>query len=79
MTKSLGSSLSGMSKPGKAHKVSLGEKGSFTIHPGRLHAKLGIPQGQKIPAAKLTIKPSDSPALAHEKASAKGLKAMHEG
>lgn len=32
----------------KTKTVDLGEKGSYTSHPGRLHRELGIPQGEKI-------------------------------
>jgi hypothetical protein len=70
--------LTGKEKPFKKVKVvSLGKKGSFKIRKGRLHEKLGIPQDQKIPASKLTPKPGDSSELKHEKASAKGFKAMN--
>lgn len=31
-------------------------------HKGLLHKSLGVPQGKKIPASKLAIKASDSPA-----------------
>lgn len=81
MAHSLGKALSGLEKPGKkahkAHTVDLGKKGSFKVHPGKLHRALGIPESEKIPASKLKIKPSDSPSVVHMKASAKGLKAMH--
>lgn len=63
----------------KMATVDLGKKGSFEIKKGELHRKLGIPKKEKIPASKLKPKPGDSPALRREKASAKGLKAMHHG
>jgi hypothetical protein len=33
---------------------------SAVKHPGALHKALGVPQGEKIPASKLAIKPGDS-------------------
>lgn len=42
--------------------------------PGALHAALGIPKGEKIPAEKLKIKPSDSPKLKKMKILAKTLR-----
>lgn len=43
-------------------------------HPGALHEKLGIPQGKKIPADKLAIKPGDSPQTIRQKNLAKTLR-----
>ena len=60
----------------KTKTVNLGAKGSFEEKPGALHAMLGIPQGQKIPASDLTPKPGDSPLLRRRKASAKGFRSM---
>lgn len=61
-------------------KVDLGKKGSFSVEKGGLHRMLGIPEGQKIPASRLTPKPGDSTLLRRRKASAKGFKAMnHNG
>jgi hypothetical protein len=68
-----------MTKKKKTQKVSLGSKGSFTVHKGGLHRALGIPEGQKIPASRLASKPGDSSHLKHMKASAKGFKAMSHG
>lgn len=45
--------------------------------PGSLHSALGIPQGQKIPASKLAIKPGDSTLMKRRKSLAKTLKKMH--
>lgn len=42
-------------------------------HRGLLHKKLGIPQGQPIPAHLLKINPGDSPALVKEKTFAKNF------
>ncbi len=36
-------------------------------HKGELHRDLGVPQGQPIPAAKLSIKPTDSLAIKKRK------------
>lgn len=58
-------------------KVDLGKKGSFSVKKGALHQMLGIPEGDKIPASKLTPKPGDSPLLRRRKASAKGFRAMN--
>jgi hypothetical protein len=63
----------------KTKTVNLGKKGSFEEKPGALHAMLGIPQGENIPAGDLSPKPGDSPLLRRRKASAKGFKAMHHG
>lgn len=44
--------------------------GGITIkesHKGLLHKSLGVPAGKKIPASKLTIKSSDSPAVKKRK------------
>lgn len=60
----------------KTQKVSLGEKGSFTVHKGKLHRALNIPEGQKIPTSRLESKPGDSPSMKRMKASAKGFRAM---
>jgi hypothetical protein len=56
--------------------VNLGSKGSFKEKPGALHAMLHVPEGEKIPASKLTPHPGDSPLLRRRKASAKGFRAM---
>jgi hypothetical protein len=73
----LASALKGLKEPAKASKkVDLGKAGSFKIHPGKLHSALHIPQDQKIPVSKLEPKRSDSSELKHEKASAKGFRAM---
>lgn len=77
MAKNLGKALSGLSKPGKkTQTVDLGKKGSFTVHKGKLHRALGIPEDETIPASDLKIKSSDSSEMKHMKSSAKGLKAM---
>ena len=63
----------------KAHKtqhVGLGGKGSFTVHRGKLHEALGIPQDEKIPASDKEPHAGDSPELAAERRSAKGFSKM---
>lgn len=59
----------------KTEHVSLGHKGSFTVHKGALHEALGVPQEEKIPASKL--KGHHHGRLGRMIASAKGFKAMH--
>lgn len=68
-----------MAKLYSKEKVDLGKKGTFGVKKGALHADLGIPQGQKIPASDLAPKPGDSPLLRRRKASAKGFRAMNHG
>lgn len=47
--------------------------------PGALHSALKVPQGEKIPAAKLADKPSDSTKMAKRKSLAKTLAGFHHG
>lgn len=70
--------LSGKKSPAKKTKVvSLGKKGSFKVHPGKLHRALGVPEGEKIPASKMAAAShSKNPAVRRMAASARGLKAM---
>lgn len=64
----------------KTQHVDLGKKGSFTLHKGALHRKLGIPEGTKIPEKRLeSALHSSDPEEAREARSAKGLRAMHHG
>jgi hypothetical protein len=42
--------------------------------PGSLHAALDVPQGEKIPAEKLAVKPGDTPKMKRRKILAKTLK-----
>ncbi len=44
--------------------------------PGALHEALGVPQGQKIPASKLSVKPGDSTLMKRRKNLAKTLKGL---
>lgn len=47
-------------------------------HPGALHRELGVPEGKKIPAAKLEkAEHSDNPKLARRARFAETLKKMH--
>ncbi len=66
----------GRCKAKKTQHVDLGEKGGFTVHKGKLHEALGIPQDEKIPASEKEPHKGDSPALAAERRSAKGFAAM---
>lgn len=48
-------------------------------HPGALHRKLGVPEGQKIPAKKMvTAAKSKDPTTRREAALAKTLKGFHK-
>lgn len=44
--------------------------------PGALHRRLGIPEGEKIPAEKLVVRPGDDPGLKRMKILAKTLGKM---
>jgi len=46
--------------------------------PGALHSALGIPQGQKIPASRLAVKPGDSMLMKRRKILAKTLGRFHK-
>jgi hypothetical protein len=61
----------------KSHKVDLGSHGSFEVKKGALHASLGIPSSEKIPANKLEPHEGDSEHVKRMKASAKGFAAMN--
>jgi len=45
--------------------------------PGSLHKALGVPQSEKIPVEKLSVKPGDSPKMKTRKILAKTLKKLH--
>ncbi len=70
--------LTGKSKSAKKVKVvSLGSKGSFKVHKGKLHKALGVSEGTKIPKEKLAAAShSKTPAIRRMAASAKGFAAM---
>jgi hypothetical protein len=67
----------GHKKVKKTQHVNLGEHGSFTTHPGKLHEALGIPKDEKIPATAKEPHSGDSPSLKRMRASAKGFSKMH--
>ena len=46
--------------------------------PGALHQALGVPQGEKIPASKLAVKPGDSTKMKRRKILAKTLSHLHK-
>lgn len=49
-------------------------------HPGALHAQMGVPQGQPIPAKRLAVAAdSDNPLLAKRARLAETLKKMNKG
>lgn len=68
--------MRGLGRKKKTQKVSLGEKGSFTVRKGALHRALGIPESETIPASNKQIKSTDSPAVKKMKRSALGFAAM---
>ncbi len=56
--------------PDRDGDIDMMKSGGIHIKPskvGSLHTHLGVPQGQKIPASKLSIKPGDSPAIRKKK------------
>lgn len=64
----------------KKQTVNLGKAGSFSVKKGALHRALGVPAGEKIPAAKLAAAShSKNPHVRRMAASAKGFKAMKHG
>lgn len=48
-------------------------------HKGLLHKDLDVPEGQPIPASKLSVKPGDSPALKSRKVFAENAKNWKKG
>lgn len=62
------------------HKVSLGNKGSFSVKEGSLHAMLHIPQGQKIGQERMkAASHSSNPTLRKKAVSGLGLSHMNHG
>lgn len=49
-----------------------------TKNKGALHAELGVPQGEKIPASKLAVKPGDSTKTKRRKILAQTLGKIHK-
>lgn len=64
-----------MAKLYERKKVDLGKAGKFSVRKGALHRALGVPEGEKIPEAKLAGHHEGK--LGRMIASAKGFKAMH--
>jgi hypothetical protein len=60
----------------KTQHVDLGDAGEFTVHKGKLHEALGIPQDETIPASKKEPHSGDSPEMAAMRRSAKGFSKM---
>lgn len=48
-------------------------------HPGALHKELGVPQGEKIPASKLSAAAKKGGTLGRRARLAETLKGMHHG
>jgi hypothetical protein len=67
----------GSKKKKKTQSVDLGEKGSFTTHPGKLHRALGIPEDETIGQERISkALHSNKPEVRRMAASAKGLTHM---
>jgi hypothetical protein len=63
----------------KKKTVDLGEKGSWTSHPGRLHRELGVPQGEKLGTARISAAmDSDNPQTRRDARAAKGYAGMRK-
>lgn len=64
----------------KKKTVDLGEKGSWTSHPGRLHRELGVPQGEKLGGVRIEAALSSKDAQTRRDArAAKGYAGMRKG
>lgn len=61
--------------------INLGKQGSIEIkHPGALHEQMGVPQGEKIPAAKLEAAAHSDDALKAKRARlALTMRSWHHG
>jgi hypothetical protein len=67
----------GIGRKRKTQKVSLGEKGTFTTHPGKLHRALGVPEDEPLGQARISkALHSSKPEVRRMAASAKGLTHM---
>lgn len=63
----------------KPVKKTLGGK-TFTSHPGRLHAELGVPQGEKLGAKRINAAlNSSNPQTRRDARAARGYAAMRRG
>jgi hypothetical protein len=60
----------------KTQKVSLGKKGSFTVHKGAYHKATGIPEGEKIPISRINADIKKGGRIGQMAKSAKGFRAM---
>ncbi len=61
----------------KKKTVDLGEKGSWTSRPGRLHRELGVPQGEKLGTARIdSALDSKDPQTRRDARAAKGYMGM---
>lgn len=61
----------------KTKRVDLGKAGSWTSHPGRLHRELGVPEGEKLGAARIDAALSSSnPQTRRDARAAKGYAGM---
>jgi hypothetical protein len=71
--------MAGLYSKHKTKKVDLGEKGSWTSHPGRLHAELGVPQDEKLGASRINAAlNSDDPQTRRDARAAKGYAGMRK-
>ena len=59
---------------GNQHKAGYSGIHIKASHKGLLHKKMGVPQGEPMPAKDLVVHPGDSPALVKEKTFAKNAK-----
>jgi len=63
----------------KTKTVDLGEKGSWTSHPGRLHRELGVPQGEKLGGARIEAAlDSKNPQTRRDARAARGYAGMRK-
>jgi hypothetical protein len=61
----------------KTHNVDLGSKGSFSVHKGKLHRALGIPEDEPIGQKRIdSAMHSKKPSIRDMAKSAKGLTHM---
>lgn len=69
--------MAGLYSKHKTKTVDLGEKGSWTSHPGRLHRELGVPQGEKLGTARIeSALSSTNPQTRRDARAAKGYMGM---
>jgi len=69
--------MAGLYSKHKTKTVDLGEKGSWTSHPGRLHRELGVPTLEKLGSARIEAAlDSSNPQTRRDARSAKGYMGM---